>query len=125
VRLLVAIAFSLWRAAFLADRKGRIKGLSERKLADAEQFLRKILVDNQIGFAQDRLWCEWSFHYYLDDAHSRLADLEDDWDGLELGNLRPTRGQRTPRYSWDLLQDAFAKAVSRLADDLEKPNTEA
>jgi hypothetical protein len=117
-RQLVAIAFSLWRAAFLADRKGKIKGLPERKLADAEQFLRKILVDNQIGFAQDRQWREWSFQYYLDDAYSRLANLEDDWDGLDLGSLHPTKGQRTPRYSWDLLHDAFAKAVARLEDDL-------
>ena len=115
---LVAIAFSLWRAAFLADRKG----LKEERLIDAESFLRKVLVDNQIGFTQDRLWREWAFNYYLDDALFRLKNLEDQWaeGGFVLwSGLRPPKGKRTSKNRWDRLHAAFAKAVDFLAKDLE------
>src|SRR6201999_2284342 len=109
------ISFSLWRAAFLADREV----LPEKRLKAAEKFLRKILVDNQISFVQDRLWRDWTFNYYVEDARARLELLDDDWDDLKLGQLYPAKGQRTSRKRWDLLQKAFAKAVNRLADDLE------
>jgi len=85
---LLAIAFSLWRAVFLADRKGK----AELKADHAEQFLRKMLVDNAISFAQDRSWKEWAFNYYMGDARLRLGDLERFWEDMKPKNLQPPEG---------------------------------
>jgi hypothetical protein len=98
---LAAIAFSLWRAVFLADRSGA----TDAKMADAEYFLGKMLTDNAIAFTQDRSAREWTFNYYLDNAWYRLKDLRQK-------NLTPPRGKRSARNRWDYLENAFEKAVS-------------
>ena len=43
---LAAVAFSLWRAVFLADRSGA----ADAKMADVEFFLGKMLTDNRIAW---------------------------------------------------------------------------
>jgi hypothetical protein len=112
---LVGVTFSLWRAAFLADRKG----WPERKVSHAEKFLRKILVDNQIGFPQDRLWREWTFNYYMDDALLRLEQFQEGHGDLEFRELYPKKGKRTSKNRWDMLHKAFAIAVDRLEGHLK------
>jgi len=97
---LAAIAFSLWRAVFLADRRGT----TEAKMADAKDFVEKMLTDNAIAFTQDRTAREWTFSYYTDNAWYRLKDL-----GHK--NLVPPSGKRTARNRWDYLEDAFEDAV--------------
>src|SRR5437868_5910672 len=57
---IIAIGFSLWRAAFLADRTGRSSERSE----PAASVLLRMLADNAIGYAQDRESREWTFNYY-------------------------------------------------------------
>jgi hypothetical protein len=109
---LTAIAFSLWRAAFLADRTGE----TEAKMKHAEEFLAKMLTDNAIAFAQDRSAREWTFNYYLDNAGYRLAEL-----GYR--NLRPPSGKRTPRNRWDRLHQTFEEAVSDFAKALTTKKT--
>lgn len=98
---LAAVAFSLWRAVFLADRSGAM----EAKMKDVEYFLGKMLTDNSIAFSQDRTAREWSFNYYLDNAKYRLISLGQN-------KLRPPKGKRSPRKRWDYLQAAFEKAVA-------------
>jgi hypothetical protein len=109
VQNLAAVAFSLWRAVFLADRKGKI----EAKLADAEYFLGKMLTDNAIAFTQDRTAREWTFNYYIDNAWYRL-------DRLGRKKLDPPAGKRTSKNRWEYLQAALDKAVSDVGKKLQR-----
>jgi hypothetical protein len=111
VQDLAAIAFSLWRAVFLADRKGKI----EAKLADAEYFLGKMLTDNAIAFTQDRTAREWTFNYYIDNAWYRL-------NRLDRKKLTPPKGEGTSRNRWKYLQAALDTAVSDVWKKLENSN---
>lgn len=112
---LVSIAFSLWRAAFLTDTAGGIT-----KFDHAEQFLKKLLVDNQISFVQDRAWREWTVNYYNSDARLRLSAMQQNWPGLALGQLLPPSGQSTSKQRWAYLHRAFEKAVQHFATELRK-----
>jgi hypothetical protein len=87
---LVAISFSLWRAAFLADRTGHM----EERLKDAERFLGKMLTDNAITYAQDRDAREWTFNYYMANARYRLEELGEDWSEIIKSGLVPPTGLR-------------------------------
>jgi len=49
-KTLVSIGFSLWRAAFLADKSGDLKETNEH----ATYFLGEMLETNAIAFTQDR-----------------------------------------------------------------------
>jgi hypothetical protein len=72
--LLVGVAFSLWRAVFLA--------LPERTLPevlnDATEFLRILIETNNIGFPQDRDTQQWMGGYYNNNAVFRLHALVED-----------------------------------------------
>ena len=62
---LVAACFSLWRAAFLAD-----KGVKRSEVqAHARTFLAKILVDNAITYPQDRSTRNWTFNLLYEQRH--------------------------------------------------------
>src|SRR5688572_31783879 len=52
---LVAVCFSLWRAAFLADKTG----MRHAVFRDANAFLGEMLRNNAITYAQDRSTREW------------------------------------------------------------------
>ena len=82
---LVAVAFSLWRAAFLADRTGSRQARSK----NAEIFLHRMLADNAITYDSR----EWTFNYYIDNARYRLEELKDLWPGITK-SLRPPPGRR-------------------------------
>lgn len=73
--ILVAVAFSLWRAVFLAD------GIRdwEAILANAETFLEKLIRDNIINYSDDWNSRHWSFLYYLNNARFRLRELAEIW----------------------------------------------
>jgi hypothetical protein len=105
---LAGIAFSLWRAVFLADREGTVA----QKNADAKEFIGKMLTDNTIAFAQDRAFREWTFNYYLDNALLRLADLGE-------ANLKPPKGSRSADNRWDYLHKAFSRQVKKIARAIE------
>ena len=68
---LVAVCFSLWRAAFLADKTGSRDAVFE----DARTFLGKMLIDNAITYPQDRSAREWTFNYYMGNAKDGLVAL--------------------------------------------------
>lgn len=111
---LVAISFSLWRAAFLADRSGKRDAVAE----DSEWFLGKMLVDNAITYTQDRAAREWTFNYYVSNARYRLQELGGMWPEILKEELNPPRGEVTAACRWDRLHEAFAKAVECLAAEL-------
>lgn len=104
---LVAIAFSLWRAAFLSETEGKVA----MKAIDAERFLRKMLTDNAIGFAQDMELREWSVNYYIWDAQFRLDELSWRLKDKKLRDLSPPKGKRHAKGRWDLAHAAFDIAV--------------
>jgi hypothetical protein len=71
VQGLVGITFSLWRAAFLADRTGH----KEARLKAAKGFLETIITDNAIAFLQDKTHREWTFTYYMNNVRFALDAL--------------------------------------------------
>lgn len=115
---LVAIAFSLWRAAFLADRTGKLRARSEK----ATVFLHKMIGDNAITYTQDRESREWTFKYYLDNAGYRLKDLANSWP--EISDLILPQGRRSGTNRWAQLQAAFARAVKIFADNEARKHAE-
>ena len=70
---LVAYAFSLWRAVFLAD----VAEISDNVIEDATDFLTKLLAHNAIGYQQDRGARHWAFVYYVNNADFRMKWLVD------------------------------------------------
>ena len=52
---LLAVSFSLWRAAFLADKTAKRIAV----VSHATEFLEKIVEDNAISYVQDRKCNEW------------------------------------------------------------------
>jgi hypothetical protein len=118
IQRLAAVAFSLWRAVFLADRTGRI----DAKMADAEKFLGKMLTDNAIAFAQDRSAREWTFNYYVDNAYYRLAIFQDKRPAFKAVKLEPPIGRLTATTRWDYLQKALEKAIDLISNELKNSN---
>src|SRR6266436_4940320 len=57
---LLSVSFSLWRAAFLADKTAKRAAV----FSHATDFLEKIIEDNAISYLQDRKCNEWTFNYY-------------------------------------------------------------
>jgi hypothetical protein len=111
---LVAVSFSLWRAVFLADRTGDPVA---RRTA-ARDFLRRMLTDNAITFAQDMGSREWTFNYYMDNARFRLEQLSERWpDEISVEGLRVGGG---PEASWEALQTGFDAAVTCLRRDVRE-----
>lgn len=72
---LLASAFSLWRAVFLADTSRTWPDIYQH----ARTFLKILIEDNAINYPQDRTTRAYSASYYLDNAKYRLAAL---WDEM-------------------------------------------
>lgn len=116
---LVAVAFSLWRAAFLAEKTGK----RSEVFAHGRDFLRRIIEDNAIGYGQDKASLEWTFNYYTKNARSSLTLLSGYWEEVPKykGATRPARER------WDycqiLLDEAitnFERRIAARAAELEK-----
>ncbi len=105
---LIGIAFSLWRAAFLADKKGK----RETIFAHGVDFLEKVIESNAISFATDMNSNEWTFNYYTKNARSSLTLLANRWPGLPLYE----GGSRTPTSRWNYCQNLF----DQMLDGFEK-----
>jgi hypothetical protein len=116
---LVAVCFSLWRAAFLADKTGTRHAV----LQDARTFSGKMLTDNAITYPQDRSAREWTFNYYMNGAKDCLMHLADRWEHIRTVLSRPRRvvkGTTAPQRRWNRHQEAFEAAVQSLENDLLK-----
>ena len=117
-QILVATCFSLWRAAFLADKTG----VREVVLQDARVFLGKMLTDNAINYPQDRTSREWTFNYYMHSARANLGLLFKHWPHLEKtlsASKKPTKGTSLSSRRWDRHQAALEAAVKAFREELE------
>jgi hypothetical protein len=113
-QILVAVSFSLWRAAFLSETTDIVHD----RVDDAEDFLRKMLSDNTIGFSQDIQWREWAVNFYLASARFHLRAFEKRIKA-GLGDLTvPATGFDASKSRWGQLHAAFEMAVNALEDEL-------
>lgn len=111
---LVGISFSLWRAAFLADKTGK-GGLP---LTAAKSFLRTVIVDNAINYAHDKQEREWTFNYYMSNVRRTICDLN---QHEKYAHLVPEweYADRSPRERWAYGQSLLCKIVATFGRELQ------
>jgi hypothetical protein len=94
VQGLIGVTFSLWRAVFLADKRG----IRAESLKSATEFLETMIADNAIGYIQDKKFKEWTFNYYTNNVRLTLINLHNTRPGIvpEWGNKKrlPSRSRR-------------------------------
>jgi hypothetical protein len=115
---LVGVGFSLWRAAFLADKTGQ----REEVFADARAFLSQLLTNNAINYPQDRASREWTFNYYMTAAKDGLLRLSEKWDEVDsiLSKYEKVEnGTTNSRRRWNRHQNAFEAALNLYESDLD------
>jgi hypothetical protein len=107
-QLLVSVAFSLWRSAFLSDKTGRLSDA----VKDAEWFLGEMLLTNAIAFVQDKKAKDWTFNYYIGSARGYLEIYaRDNSSDFALGNL----SAKAPKERWEIAYNAFKRAVEHFS----------
>ncbi|MES2473311.1 MAG: hypothetical protein V4601_10795, partial [Pseudomonadota bacterium] len=106
---LIAISFSLWRAAFLA----RSAGEHEDRFDHALHFLGTLICDNAIAYTQDKNSHEWTVWYYLSNSGFRLENLAEAFDGL-IPNYTEGDYNSTARQSWEICRENLETAVKNL-----------
>jgi hypothetical protein len=106
---LLAVAFSLWRAAFLADKTGR----REQVFTHGRNFLARVIEDNAIAYTQDKNAREWTFNYYTRNARYSLEFPASFW-----GNGFPVYkgATRNAAERWDYCQGLLDEAVDCFAE---------
>jgi hypothetical protein len=117
---LVSAAFSLWRAAFLADKSGEE---GSEVFTDARAFLAQIITNNAITYAQDRASRDWTFSYYMLSAANSLAKLAEKWP--EIATVlskyeKVEKGTTKARRRWNRHQTALETAIELYAAELAK-----
>lgn len=118
IQLLAAVCFSLWRAAFLADKTG----IREDTLDDVRNFLGKMLTDNAITYPQDRTSREWTFNYYMNSARSFLLEPAKVWPVVAdtLSSKKTVKnGTSSSSRRWDRHQEALCVALENFQSELE------
>jgi hypothetical protein len=110
---LIASAFSLWRAVFLAeiDRDWNLINKHQR------DFLAKVIADNAISYADDKSTRAWSVAYYLDNAKFRLdgpsQDLFGESPGLTFRHTKHGDAAAT-REEWDKIHDYLRMLMNKI-----------
>jgi hypothetical protein len=115
--LLVGIAFSLWRAAFLAEMPTRVW---PEALRNAQTLLSRVLETNAIAFGTEHDLQGWTGGYYLNNAKLRLLEALRD----QVASSRATDAdvkrvdvsllETNPHDTWKL----FCAEAERLANQL-------
>jgi hypothetical protein len=102
---LIAVSFSLWRAAFLAEKTGRRRAVFDH----GRKFLQRLVEDNAIAYPQDKDWREWTFNYYTRSARASLQQLAKFWQDV----VPEYKGRtRKPKDRWDYCQELLDTAVA-------------
>jgi len=102
---LLSVSFSLWRAAFLADKTAKRTAV----FSHATDFLEKIIEDNAISYLQDRKCNEWTFNYYTRNARAALETLSKYWPK----QVSAYAGKkRTPTERWRYCQELLDATVN-------------
>ena len=127
---LIGAAFSLWRAVFLADTFRDDVSVH----GSQEQFLKKVITDNTIGFNDDRQNRHWTVGYYLENAKIRLSqaatfiEAHANAFGLKLNpgvlaetmpllQLSGTMGVELTRYEWESAHYALRRLFRIIEPD--------
>jgi len=116
-QVLTSVAFSLWRAAFLADKTGTHAATIE----DAHAFLGKMLTDNAITYPQDRASREWTYNYYMEAARHGLQILAKNWLSVEATLSQKTKvkkGSTLESRRWDKYQATLNAAINEFKGEL-------
>lgn len=125
--LLVGAAFSLWRAAFLANAERSWPDI----LKKAEDLLQIVVEDNAISYLQEKKTEDWMVGYYLNNARYRLARVRSkfaevidasqmaqiaefsEFDGVQKpGGIDET----DPKDAWSKTYNALHRAVEFLRE---------
>jgi|HubBroStandDraft_2_1064218.scaffolds.fasta_scaffold131831_2 hypothetical protein len=129
---LIAAAFALWRAVFLADT---LRGMEDIRRSQ-ERFLEKVITENTITFADDKANRHWTVELYLEGAKLRLLRaiaLCDHYKQTKLHTelmrylrLRGTGGVDLTQYEWEcahhVLRRIFAELSPATALDTSPPS---
>jgi len=130
---LIAAAFSLWRAVFLAQNVRTVESIH----ASQKDFLASVIANNAIGFSDDKRNSAWTVSFYLENAKHRvmaayhvaahhLKDKSLD-HVLPLVRLKGTDDISLTRYEWESIHMAIRTIFKVLnpASNLpiEKPTT--
>jgi hypothetical protein len=114
-----AVAFSLWRAAFLADAATREW---PQVLCDAQELLETVLATNAVAFATEHKLQGWTAGYYLKNAKLRLPEAltfqnarAEDIARVEAISLMGT----DPHDAWKLLCTEAEQIARRLGCKLD------
>lgn len=102
---LISISFSLWRAAFLADKSPSRSAV----FAGGVAFLERVIEDNAISYTQDRNSKDWTFNYYTGSARAWLLTLHENWQD-QVPKFESAR-DRTPTERWEYCQELLEHAV--------------
>lgn len=109
---LTAVAFSLWRAAFLAQKTGK----RTEVFAHAKIFFERVIEDNAISYPSDKTSREWTFNYYARNARSSLETLHASWPEICQKYVVVTR---KPTDRWDYCQMLLECAVDKFESHLK------
>lgn len=116
-KTLASIGFSLWRAAFLADKTGELKETN----AHTVYFLGEMLETNAINFQQDKKARGFTFNYYLANVRFRLMEFKEDNEDFQVDPRLLKRGKLakvSPPDRWRAYQHAFDDAVTHFENRL-------
>jgi hypothetical protein len=119
VQDLIGACFSLWRAAFLADKTG----VRDDVFRHASIFLDEMIAHNIIAYTQDRKSYEWTFNYYATNAARALYKLAEKWPSI--GTIlsesdEPTGGYTRPQRRWERNHRALEEAIKCFEQHLEQ-----
>jgi hypothetical protein len=113
---LLSVNFSLWRAAFLADKTAK----RDEVFAHAKLFLQRIIETNAISFSEDRTSKEWTFNYYTRNAKCALEALHEHWATMrKLPVPQYKDATRTPTEKWTYCQDLLDETVTVFEAELQ------
>jgi len=115
---LIAVAFSLWRAAFLAEKESK----REVVFTDGVTFLQTMIETNSIAFGQDRASNEWTFNYYARNARYALQVLEKYWPEQV---SKYVGGALKATDRWDYCHGLLDEAVTKFDEHMREKKAEA
>jgi hypothetical protein len=108
---LVGVTYSLWRAAFLADKSG----MREQSFQSAIRFLGTVIADNAINYTQDKQEREWTFNYYTNNVRYTMIKLAKDYpDFVPKWKSKDRPPKKRSRYG----QDQLTETVQRFENAL-------
>jgi hypothetical protein len=119
---LIAAAFSLWRAVFLAETDRDWQSVFESQRA----FLASVVTDNAITYQDDKRNRAWTVGYYLENAKLRLgaahqiANAHSKYIPPKVPELLRLTGSEPvlTRYEWESVHSALCLVINALSPGL-------